>query len=51
MRYRDKCMPLVSSVDTVYYLLYDLGVAQPINKNDFSPLFMAKSLHPGQLMS
>ena len=39
MRYRDEWMPLVSSVDTVYYLLYDLRVVQLNNRNDFSPCF------------
>ena len=32
VRYRDECMPLVSSMDTVYY--YDLRVAQLSNRND-----------------
>ena len=36
-------MPLVSSVDTVYYLLYDLRVAQLNSRSDFSPFFMSKS--------
>ena len=37
-------MPLVYSVDTVYYLLHDLRVAQLNNRNDFSILFfMSKS--------
>ena len=44
MRYRDGCMPLVSSVDTVYY--YDLRVAQLNNRNDFPPCFLRRKLIP-----
>ena len=40
LRYRDKCMPLVSSADTVYY--YDLRVAQ-LKRDGFPPLcFVSK---------
>ena len=46
MRYRDECMPLVSSVDNVYYLLYDLRVAQLNNRNDCSPFFYVEKLFP-----
>ena len=46
MRYRDECMPLVSSVDTIYYLPYDLRVAQLNNKTNISPcFFMSKSYY------
>ena len=45
MRYRDECMPLVSSVDTVY--IYDLRVAHLNNRrNDFSPCFFCRKCVP-----
>ena len=45
MRDRDECMPLVSSVNTVYY--YDLHVTKLNNRNDFSPcFFVSKSYFP-----
>ena len=44
MRYQDECLPLVSSVDTVYY--YDLRVAQLNNRNDFSPCFLCRRAIP-----
>ena len=49
MRYRDECMPLVSSVNTVYQVLfyyYDLCVAQLNNSNDFSPRFLCQKVIP-----
>ena len=44
MRYRNECMPLILSVDTVYY--YDLRVAQLNNRNDFSPCFSCRKVNP-----
>ena len=41
MRYQNECMPLVSSVDTIYY--YDLRVAQLNNMNDFPSRFLVVS--------
>ena len=43
MRYRDECMPLVSSVDIVYY---DLRVAQLNNRNDLSSCSMCQKVIP-----
>ena len=46
MRYRDGCMPLVSSVHTVYYIHYDLRVAQ-LTTRTISPLvFHVENLFP-----
>ena len=45
MRYRAECMPLVSSVDTVYYC-YDLRMAQLYNRNAFSPCFLCRNVFP-----
>ena len=42
LRYRDECMPLVSSVDAVYY--YDLRVAQRNNRNDFCRFFFCRKV-------
>ena len=44
MRYQDECVPLVSSVDTVYY--DDLRVAQVNNRNDFPLVFCIEKLFP-----
>ena len=49
MQYRDECMPLVSSVDTVYttyYTLYDLHVVQLNNRNEFPPFFLCRKVIP-----
>ena len=48
MRYRDDCIPLVSSahdVYQVYYLLNDLRLAQ-LNRNDFSSCFLCRKVFP-----
>ena len=44
MRYRYECIPLVSSVDTVYH--YDLRVTQLNNRNDFPPSLLRRKCIP-----
>ena len=44
MQYRDECMPLVSSVDTVYYILHHYRVAHLNNSNDFRPCFLCRKV-------
>ena len=44
MRYREECIPLVSSVDTVCN--YHLCVAQLENSNDFAPCFLCRKVIP-----